>query len=106
MTKSMSETGLSKDRKELRLKPKKKKKVVERGFDGSVTFDERKFQLMCKCNGGGDYAKALGKVKTQPVLAYKVDVKLRKDCEICGVMPHIIVKPAEAKMLDKRWEDQ
>jgi len=108
---SRSQTGLS-PKKELVLKAKKKKKVVERGFPSSLIHgkdgdNDKKYQLLCSCNTGKKaWSKAKSKTKTQPVLAYKLDPKLRDNCKICHVPPHVIVTAADAKALDKKWDEQ
>ena len=97
--------------KELKMRAPKKKKVIERGFPSSMIHGkdgdkDKKYQLLCSCNTGKDaWTKAKTKTKTQPVLAYKIDPKLRNNCEICHVPPHIIVKASEVKAIDKAFEE-
>ena len=109
-TMSRSQTGLS-PKKELVLKAKKKKKVIERGFPASMIHGKdgdknKKYQLLCSCNTEKDaWDKSKRKIRTQPVLAYKIDPKLRSSCEICHVPPHIVMKTADVKAIDKAFED-
>lgn len=105
---SKSQSGLS-PKKELVIKVKKKK-IKEKGYPPSLIHGkdgdkDKKYQLLCACNGGKDYTKARAKLKTQPVLGYKIDPKLRENCEICHVMPHVIMKANDAKRTEKAWED-
>lgn len=107
---SRSQTGLS-PKKELVMKSKKKK-IVEKGFPASLIRGkdgdkDKKYQLLCSCNTNKDaWDKSKRKIKTQPVLAYKIDPKLRDNCKICHVPPHVIMKSAEVKAIDKAWDEQ
>lgn len=107
---SRSQTGLS-SKKELVMRARKKKKVIERGFPSSLIHgkdgdNDKKYQLLCSCNTEKDaFGKSKRKLKTQPVLAFKIDPKLRDNCEICHVKPHIIMKANNAKRVEKEFED-
>lgn len=80
-------------------KKQKTKKLERKG--GSVKYNEEKFTLMCKCTS--NFTKHLRKQKTKPVLAYKVDPKLRENCEVCNTMPFVAVPKKTADVIEKTF---
>lgn len=107
---SRSQTGLS-PKKELVMR-KTKKKVIEKGYPASLIYGkdggmDKKYQLLCSCNTSKEaWDKSKRKIKTQPVLAYKIDPKLRDNCKICHVPPHVVMKSADVRAIDKEWDEQ